>query len=407
MRFTPEARVRVVVRRGRGLAPACADASLVAEAPPVVALGAHMKAAFVLGGGGVAYHSQALGDLESAESESAFARALAHARTLTGAAPRAIVADAHPGYATSRLAARLARDEGLTMHTVWHHRAHLLALLGEHGRTGWAEPVLGLVWDGTGLGEDGSLWGGEFLLADGGTVTRVAHLAPVPVLFGDRMAREPRLALAAHGAHHAALAAEARRRFSDTEWARTATALVIGRALPTRWTSSMGRLFDAAAVLLGLGTHASYEGCAAMRLEALAQRGAALRTARARPALPLPPLDGEGRIDGGAVLLALLADLRDGIDAAAVAWRFHDVLARVAWRVAARAGVRTIGATGGCWQNALLVDRLLAHRDDDRRVLLHRELPPNDENIALGQFLAVALDASRGRPADAAPALTL
>ena len=397
MRFCPVSRARIVVRRGRGLAPACADAALVAEAPPVLALGAHMKAAFVLGGAGVAYHSQALGDLEAAASEAAFGTALAHARTLTGAAPQTVVSDAHPGYATTRLATRLAHDEGLEARTVWHHRAHLLALLGEHGRTGWAEPVLGLVWDGTGLGEDGTLWGGEFLLADGGAVTRCAHLAPVPVLFGDRMAREPRLALAAHGARHPSVAATARALFGDAEWTRTTTALVIGRALPARTTSSMGRLFDAAAAILGLGAQVSYEGCAAMRLEALAQRGAAMADRDRRSGVPLPGPDHAGRIDGGALLSAILADLDAGLHPAAVAWRFHDALARLAWMVAARIGVRTVGATGGCWQNALLVDRLLAHRGADRRVLLHRDLPPNDENIALGQFLAVALDASRAR----------
>ncbi|MCU0625413.1 MAG: hypothetical protein MUF21_02855, partial [Gemmatimonadaceae bacterium] len=165
LRFTPVTRSRIVLRRGRGLAPAPADAPFVAAAEATLAVGAHMKGAFVLGGEGVAWHSQYLGDLESAESEASYGRVLAHARRVTGLVPRHVVCDAHPGYATTRLAHAVARESGATLRTVWHHRAHLLALLAEHGRAGAPEPVLGVVWDGTGLGEDGTLWGGEWLLA--------------------------------------------------------------------------------------------------------------------------------------------------------------------------------------------------------------------------------------------------
>lgn len=404
LRFTPEARARIVLRRGRGLAPApCRGAFVAATRPAVLALGAHMKAAFTLGGDGVAWQGQYLGDLESDESEAAYARALAHARAVTRATPRIVASDAHPGYATTRLAHRLALVEGVTHRTVWHHRAHLLALLAEHGRAGAPEPVLGLVWDGTGMGEDGTLWGGEFLLADGGAIARVGHLAPIPMPFGDRMAREPRLAAFAYGAHSGALDAAAAALFTEDEWHRAQLARRLVTAQAGRWTSSMGRLFDAAAALLGLGSHASHEGDAALRLEALAQRAAA-----ASPG-PFPHLEALVRDDGvvhGALLLErVVAERAAGRDAAAIAWRLHDALAAIAWRMAAAQGVRTVGATGGCWQNALLVDRLLARAPAGATVLLHRELPPNDENVAFGQFVAVALDARHplAAPVAAAP----
>jgi hydrogenase maturation protein HypF len=404
VRITPTTRTRIVLRRGRGLAPAPVDPSLLAAGAPVMALGAHMKASFTLGGDGIAYHSQYLGDLESAESEAAFARSLAHARTLAQAAPRIAVSDAHGGYATTHLALRLARAEGLEHRTVWHHRAHLLALLAEHQRAGAPEPVLGLVWDGTGLGEDGTLWGGEFLLSEGGAIARVAHLAPVPMPFGDRMAREPRLAVAAHGAHAPRLDDAAASMFSDDDWRRAITARRLVAAQASRWTSSMGRLFDAASALLGLGTHASYEGCGALRLEALAHRH---RPGVHEPPAPPPPRRADGVINGSALLLQLLDDLAMGHTPARAAWRFHDALAGLAWDVAAWRGVRTVGATGGCWQNALLVDRLLARAPAGGRVLLHRDLPPNDENIAFGQFVAVALDAQRPLAVPPSPATVL
>lgn len=392
MRITPSTRTRIILRRGRGLAPAAVEPGLLAASEPAVALGAHMKASFAIGGDGIAYQSQYLGDLESAESEAAFARALAHARTLAQAAPRIAVSDAHGGYATTHLALRLAREEGLEHRTVWHHRAHLLALLAEHDRAGAPEPVLGLVWDGTGLGEDGTLWGGEFLLSEGGAIARVAHLAPVPMPYGDRMAREPRLSVAAHGAHAPRLDDVAAGMFTDAEWHRAVAARRLVAMQASRWTSSMGRLFDAASALLGLGTHASYEGCGALRLEALAHRHAPRHDDI--PVAP-PPRRDDGVINGSALLLQLLDDLAAGFTPARAAWRFHDALAALAWDVAAWRGVRTVGATGGCWQNALLVDRLVARAPAGGRVLLHRDLPPNDENIAFGQFVAVALDAQR------------
>jgi hydrogenase maturation protein HypF len=293
---------------------------------------------------------------------------------------------------------------------VQHHHAHLAAALAEHGID---EEALGLTWDGTGYGPDGTVWGGEALVGDAGGFARVARLRPFRLAGGERAVREPRrvaLALLAQldpGDRHGFDVA----RGLDLEGSkhRLLTRLIDdGIASPA--TSSVGRLFDGVAALVGLPGSVSFEGEAAMRLEAIAERGYAgtypvpLVDAVApaelapgqRPHAPLLELDWRP------MLAAILADLARGVGAATVAARFHAALADTALELARRAGSRYVALTGGCFQNRrLTVEVARRLRDEQFEVLVHRQVPANDGGIALGQ-VAVARRRLAESPAVAA-----
>ena len=378
-----------ILRRSRGYAPAPL-ALPFADGRSVLAGGAELKNTFCLTRGGEAFLSEHIGDLTNAAVLASYAETMAQYEQFFEVKPEVLAADLHPAYLSGRhLAARAAQD-GLPLVRVQHHHAHIAAVLAEHG---CHARVLGVALDGTGWGDDGTAWGGEFLAADLAGYERLAHFAPVPLPGGDRAAEEPwRLALwmlyrrdgAGFAAQFPQFAAQL-----PTGWELLMQATAAGLSAPL--TSSAGRLFDAAAALLGVAYRSAYEGQAPIELERLA------RTAR-RAGRVLPYTVAEGARLTVDVLPALYA-LADGAEALTVEERagraldFHVTMAAAVAEVlgilSVRTGLRTVALAGGVFQNALLLEELLP-RIGGYHVLLPHRVPPNDGGIAYGQA-AVAL----------------
>jgi hydrogenase maturation protein HypF len=369
------------VRRARGYAPA--PIRLPAGPPRhVLAVGGQLKNTIAVGRDDLAFVSHHVGDLDHPAADAAFRQAIGHLRHLYGVEPEVVAHDLHPEYRSTALA--LALD--LPLVGVQHHHAHVAACLAEHGRD---DRVLGVAFDGLGYGTDGTLWGGEFLVTDLTDFERVGHLVTVAQPGGDAATREPwRMAVA--WVQHALgdERAEAEGTLLD---ARAPALLRVATAPTTPRTSSVGRLFDAVAALLGLGTRVTYEGQAATALEALATG------ARDRPTtFPCDTrLDGDGLVLDAGPLVAGVLEARDaGVDPPTIAAGFHRGLAAATAALAARAagerGLTTVALSGGVFQNRLLTGLVVEQLEAaGLEVLVHRRVPPNDGGLSLGQ-LAVA-----------------
>jgi len=373
-----------LLRRSRGYAPLPVRLPVAAPAP-LLAVGPHLKNTLTLAAGERAYVSQHIGDLEDLAALDAFQDVLACHQGLFGIEPEAVAHDLHPGY----LSTRLADETGLPAFAVQHHHAHVAAVAAEHGV---ATPVVGVAFDGTGYGDDGRVWGAEILVGDLLTYRRAAHLRYAPLPGGDRAARAPWRAALGFLSLEPGAAASFAAAFADVpESERHLAARQIERRLNAPLASSMGRLFDAAAAVLGVRREARFEGQAAMELEALAgDWGAA--------PLPFPATrDAAGVwIMDPVPLLEALGDRRArGAPDRLLAAAFHESVAAttasVAAAVAAEAGCRMVALGGGCFQNARLLASLAWRLEAaGLRVLIPRLLPPNDGAISYGQAAVAA-----------------
>ena len=368
------------IRRSRGYAPLPVD--IGRDGPAVLAVGGELKNTFCLTDGPRAYLSGHIGDMATWETLRAFERAVGQLSEIRGD-PQRLAADLHPGYHTRNWAERHAEDRPLDL--VQHHHAHVVSLLAEHGRLG--EPIVGVSFDGTGYGCDETIWGGEILTL--GTrshrFVRAGHLLAVPLPGGDAAVRNPwRMALSQLW-------------MADIDWtpdlapvaAATADELRLTRSQLETGTgcvqcSSMGRLFDAVASLLGVRHRIDYEGQAAIELEALAESAG---QPCELPSLPLA-VHPDGVIDPAPMVQTLVSALYAGTPPALLAAAFHRAIAvAVAEVVTQVAGDRTlVGLTGGVFQNVLLLSECCNHlQKKGFEVLTHHIVPPNDGGLALGQ----------------------
>jgi hydrogenase maturation protein HypF len=367
------------LRRARGYAPM--PLRLPVSAPvPLLAVGPHLKNTFCLVHGADAYVSQHVGDLDNVETLEHFRSALGRLGALFRVEPEVVVRDLHPGYLSTRVADELGLDRVIVTQ---HHVAHVAAVLAEYGRT---DRVIGVAFDGTGYGSDGHIWGAEFFAADLRTAERLGQLRYAPMPGGDLAARNPwrcALGFASLGGADAPAFPAALEGIpaSECEVARRQ----IARGLNAPLASSMGRLFDAAAAVLGLRRRARYEGQAPMELEALAGT---------RPAEPLPfPAtfeDGRWQLEPLPLLMALDERRARGTPAADLAAQFHEAVAAASAEIvdgiAQATNLRTVALSGGVFQNARLLASL-AGRIERRglEVLVPRALGPNDGAISFGQ----------------------
>lgn len=369
----------VPIRRSRGYAPLPVTVSGVRPGRTVLATGGDLKTTFaLLGTDGRAHLSSHLGDMADPRTQVCFEEALAHLSAMTGHEPALLACDMHPGYATTRWARRQHHE----VRTVQHHHAHAVSLLAEHDRVGTA--MLAVAFDGTGYGTDGTIWGGELLVVtDPAAFTRVGHLGTFALPGGDGAVRQPaRIALDL--LHRAGI---------DWDPALPPVAAlgrtgigVLAQQIPRGTgcvpTSSMGRLFDAVASLLGVCQTVGYEGQAAVELEVLARGGnpAALEFEMADGVLdPLPVI--RGLVDG----------LRTGRERSDLAAGFHDAVVRATAAAVAAVGIGTVGLTGGVFVNHLLREGLRKElAGNGFEVLTHAVLPCNDGGIALGQAVIAA-----------------
>jgi hydrogenase maturation protein HypF len=356
-----------------------------------------MKTAVALSVGRQVFLSQHVGDLETPEALDAFERVIADFERLWNVSPAAVAHDLHPGYASTVFAKRIAEERGIPAFAVQHHHAHLAACLAENEADG---PALGVTWDGTGLGTDGTIWGGEFLLGDASGFERLAHLRSFRLPGGDAAVKEPRrtaLAVLFEMFGEEALEREdleCVRSFSPGE--RTLLLRMIEKGVNAPVTTSAGRLFDAVASLLGIAQKTSFEGQSAMALEAAAFEawGEAESGRREPPTCPFPLVVTPGApavLDWEPLLSYLLRRLSLGVPPSLLAAQFHAALAEGIFAVARHAGARRVALTGGCFQNKLLTElAALRLEASGFEVLLHGAVPPNDGGIGLGQVLVAA-----------------
>jgi hydrogenase maturation protein HypF len=383
---TDDSVVRVVrerpllMRRSRGYAPGALDLP-VAAARHILGAGAEQKNAFCVAKGDRAWPSHHIGDVKNYETLTSLRDGVAHFEALFEVTPEVVAHDLHPDYLSTRYA---LEREGVEQIAVQHHHAHLAATLAEHGETG---PAVGAIYDGTGLGPDGKIWGGEILVGGVESFERAGRLAGVLMPGGEGAIREPwRMACSWLTQMRQPLPA-AFEPIAQQRWNMVARMVMTGVGATS--TSSAGRLFDAVAAMCGVRLEVSYEGQAAIEFEALADPGAA----EPYPFVlqPIPPVV----MNPQPAILAVLADLAAGVPVAAISARFHAGLARVTAEAcvlaAQRAEVDIAVLSGGVFQNRLLLeltsDRLV---EAGLRVLVPERLPCNDGQIAFGQVAIAA-----------------
>ena len=374
----------LLLRRARGFAPLTLRLP-VASPRTLLAVGPHLKNTFTLVRGDAAHVSPHIGDLDSLESLDHFAATLDRYKDLFRITPEVAVRDLHPGY----LSTRLAEDLGLPRYiVVQHHHAHIAAVAAEHAVT---KPIVGLAFDGTGAGDDRHVWGAETMVADLTKYTRSAHLRYVPLPGGDLAAREPWRVALGYLSLEPAVSDSFALAFKDIDTSHIASAeRQIKRRLNVPLASSMGRLFDAASAILGLRQHASYEGQAAMELEAMAG------VTRAEPlAMPLRETTAGLVLDPIPLLAALGEQRQQGVDVRLLAACFHESVAHaaaaIALTVADGASIDTVALCGGSFQNARLLSRVRTKLESRGiRVLVPRQLGPNDGAISFGQAAVAA-----------------
>ena len=370
----------VIMRRSRGYAPEPIDVGQ--DVDGILACGPMLKNCIALGRGTLCTVSQHIGDLKNVETYRSLEETARKLSGMLGVEPIRAVCDRHPVYASTRFAESL----GLPVVKVWHHHAHIAACMAENGLY---DPVIGVAFDGTGYGDDGRTWGSEILIADRAGCQRFGHLAYMPMPGGDAAVEHPgRMAV---GVRFAALgkgAADGVPGLGCDEAAAVVEMLERGVNCPL--SCGMGRLFDAASALLGVCTLASYEGQPAIELEDAADPD----VAETYP-LDLAERDGELIADGAGILAAVCADRDAGSPVAAVAGRFHntvvELLLEYVRAARSRTGLRDVCLSGGCFQNAILVEKSVARLEADGfHVYRHRLVPPNDGCIALGQMVVAA-----------------
>jgi hydrogenase maturation protein HypF len=388
---------RRVLRRARGYAPApVALPPGVEAAPEILAMGGELKATFCLVKDGQAILSQHQGDLEHSMAFDDYRRNLKLYRDLFDHRPSALAADLHPEYLSAKLARSEAQARNLPLIGVQHHHAHVAACLAENARPLAAPAVLGIALDGLGWGDDGTIWGGEFLLADYRGYQRLARFAPVAMPGGASAAREPWRNLYAHLERSIGWAALTGS-FSGLDLCAALSAKplatidrMIARNLNSPLASSCGRLFDAVAAAIGIcAERQAYEGEAAMRMEAIVDH-AALGEETGYP-FKITSAAGLLAIEPRPMWRALLCDLADNRPAPVIAARFHQGLATAVTAMAARLADRgarfdTVALSGGCFQNRVLFEETVRRLTmGGFTVLSHAQVPANDGGLALGQ----------------------
>jgi hydrogenase maturation protein HypF len=390
----------LVLRRARGYAP------LPVRFPrpllPALAVGAHLKNTVATSVDQDVYVSQHIGDLETLEATRAFERAVEDLQRLHDLRPAHVAADAHPDYRSTIF----ARRSGLPVTLVQHHYAHVLSCMAENELE---PPVLGIAWDGTGYGLDGTIWGGEFLWITEDSFIRMATWRSFGLPGGEAAIKEPRRT--ALGVLYEILGRDSLKcadlppvkAFRPAELEVLST--LLERKVQCPRTTSVGRLFDAVASLAGLRQETRFEGQAAMELEF------ALDETRSEALYPLsfangtPPIseptradtvlaegDPQARLvlDWEPMIWAILDDVRHGVEAGIISARFHNTMAEAIVMVARQTGAERVALSGGCFQNRYLTERTVARlRQVDIRPYWHQRIPPNDGGIALGQISAI------------------
>jgi len=393
----------MIIRRARGYVPQAirwSDVSSDTQGQgPILAVGGHLKNTVALLTGHRVVLSQHLGDLSTLEADRAFRQAIHNLQQLLAVTPRAIACDRHPDYRSTSFARELATTLSIPIVSVQHHHAHVASCMAEHKLDG---DVLGIAWDGAGYGDDGQVWGGEFLVASYRRFNRFAHLLPFRAPGGEAAMRESRRSAAA--VLWELMGEQMLDRefpsWNATDDQRGQLAALLRSGVASPWTTSMGRLFDAVSSLTGLCHQPSFEGQAAMAVQFAAEREWEVGGGSVR-GYPMDLVPSEGSdtrwvVDWQPMISSVLDDLQRGDQPEVMAARLHVGLAEGAVRVAQAAGLPRVCLTGGCFQNRLLLSLVRQRLETNGfTVYSHRLVPPNDGGLSLGQAVVAACSVSR------------
>jgi hydrogenase maturation protein HypF len=401
MRHVDDSIVRIslgrelVLRRARGYAPlpiqcrVCVNPSL----PKILAVGAHLKNTVSISLEDNVFISQHIGDLETEEAHSAFRRIIEDFKKLYEFEPEVIACDMHPDY----LSTKYAKGMDLPVIEVQHHHAHVAACMAENELEG---PVLGISWDGTGYGMDGTVWGGEFLMADYVSFKRVCHFKPFRLPGGEKAVREPRRS--ALGVLFELFGEEALekthipllRDFREEEL--KILGKMIMRGINSPLTSSVGRMFDAVASIIDSRQLVSFEGQAAMELEYLVRDGIESHyplqiVEESEPGPSMPGSPSSYVVDWTQMILGILKEVGKGVSKEVIATKFHNTLSEVVVGAANIFGLSKIVLSGGVFQNRYLTERTWQRLEEEGfKPYAHQRVPPNDGGISLGQVVVAA-----------------
>ena len=382
-----------IIRRARGFVPLAVP--LPIDAPPLLAVGGHLKNVLALARGKFAYQSQHIGDLENATSLQFFEECLHHLMHTFEIEPQTVVHDLHPGYLSTGWAKQWAGDRGLRLIAVQHHHAHIAACMAEHALSG---PVIGLSLDGTGYGSDGRIWGGEVLICRLGGFERFAHLDYVPMPGGEAAIREPWRMAFGHLITAGFSEEKARELVGATEQESRILARMIERQINAPLTSSLGRLFDAAAAVILGRRKVDYEAQAAIALEGIAVgEPECLRRMDYVPELsvPEPGDDGSKSLKISHIWRAIVEDLRRGVPKPRIAAQFHGGVAEGFIAAAANAreetGINDVALSGGCMHNRRLARLLRSGLEEEGfKVFQQVRISPGDGGLSYGQAAVAA-----------------
>ncbi|MEQ8518514.1 MAG: carbamoyltransferase HypF [Cytophagales bacterium] len=380
MRFSRDSQKKIILRRSRGLAP-----NYFGRIPnidkAIFSSGASLKSSFCIHSKDYTYISQYLGDLDSYDAQLNYESTYSQLSNTLKFEPELILCDKHPEYSSTIFSEKLSIKKDIPKIGIQHHEAHFASVLAENNLIKENTGVLGVVWDGTGFGNDENIWGGEFFYYKNFRIARLDHFDYYPHILGNKMPKEPRLSALS------ILRASEKKEylkecFSAKEW-KVYNKLLNKKA--SLKTSSLGRVFDAAACLLGLGNKITYEGEAALKLEQLAQKSTSTEFELIKGDWKNPQF----------LLESIFVEMENGMSKEEIAFRFHLKLVQTILEVADRYNIKKLAFSGGVFQNALLIDLIIKAFEEKKELYFHSELSPNDENISFGQLMHYYISVKR------------
>jgi hydrogenase maturation protein HypF len=383
IRFSYFKKQKIIIRRSRGLAPTYINSHLDFSNQTILSTGAILKSTFTFLHQGNIFISQYLGNLENFDTTKNYQFTIQHFFNLFRSEPEVIICDAHPDYPSTQFAEQLAASSNLPLLKVQHHIAHFAAVMGEHNLIQSSESILGVIWDGTGLGDDGNIWGGEFFIFKNHQFKRCGHLSYFDFILGNKMPKEPRISALILSKNIPDALNFLKEKFTETEWNIYNKIIAKDNTLKS---SSIGRLFDAVAALLNLCDKQSFEGEAAMLLENLALDFFKINGLDFQSSY-FSKLTSQQTISTDEILAGILEDIQQNKPTNFIAAKFHFSLIQSVEAFAEKININKLAFSGGVFQNGILVDLLIHHLGKNYELYFHQDLSPNDENISFGQLI--------------------
>ncbi len=378
VQFSTKYRQKIVLRRSRGKAPIYINPKLNFHKKSILATGSMLKSVFAFTHQNNIFISQYLGNTESYEAQNNYEKTFKHLTNILKPDIETVVTDKHSAYFATEFGKKYAQKNKIKHVEIQHHKAHLLSVLAENNLLDSQDKILGIVWDGTGLGDDGNIWGGEFFHYQKYKIERLHHIGEFDFILADKMVKEPRISALAIGHKFEKAQKYLQPKFNETEW-KIYQKLLSNTQLKS---TSMGRLFDAVASLVFNFDIHSYEAEVSMKLEW-----------QATQFLEKNQTDGYNLTAyayenfSGFIFEQIIDDLNKNIDFQKIAAKFHLTLVNYIWQIADQYGYEHLAFSGGVFQNALLVDLMIEKNNNRKKLYFHKELSPNDEGIVLGQLV--------------------